>query len=349
MKKFRLLSIILIVIAYLCLASPAIAITNPTGTPPIAFGSGTPTIHKIFYNVYESGDRLLLAESYINYGLPAYYPTDYTASEAYIFQLLSINGTSVIISTTVWQYGDKPVGIYLTKAQSDNLSMSTVGTAYVMRITANPAIFPSITDDVNRVSVTLDSSDWIDQSVATSDPNKNPLRLKCVEMVNNIQAHDIPTYSYISIVSGVTYLSTTYGTNLFLSGVPSLNVFCPSLFQTTSSPMTATAPTSTGTYANTLTVSTNLWTSISDGLTAFGTWVGLPQKMAGGLVLLVLTIGACISISQKTQSGVAPIVLGALFPVVGAYLGLLSLGVIFIFTILVVMLSAWFFLTRGII
>ncbi len=329
----------------LFIASPVLAIGNPTS---IAFGSGTLPIHKIFYNVHETGDKLLLAESYVNYTLP--YPTDYTASQAYIFQLLSTDNTTVWVSTTVWQYGDKPVSIYLTKAQSDNLTTTygfAVGQALVMRITANPAIFPSIVEGTNMISATLAPTDWIDQSVATADPTTNPLRLKCVEMVTNIEAHDVPAHSYIITIEGVKYLSANYGTNLFLSGVPSLNVYCPSLFQTASSPMVSTAPTSTGTYALTLTPNAKLGADIGSRLTDLGTYLGLPQVMAGGLILLILTAFMCISIYQKTQSGVAPLVLGALFPVFGAYLGLLSLGVIFIFTILVVMLSAWFFLTRG--
>ena len=88
----------------------------PNNPDAINFGS-VALNYQAFYNVHETGDMLFMAESYIHW-VGANTPPA-ISSIAYIFELLSTNGLTVYASIPVWAYEDKPVSIYLTKAQVD--------------------------------------------------------------------------------------------------------------------------------------------------------------------------------------------------------------------------------------
>ncbi len=337
LNSFRVLIVVFIILASLFVSIPVYAIGNPND---IAFGSSTTPIAYAFKNVNETNDMLFLAESYIYY-TPTY-PTE-SSKQAFLFEILNAAGTSVLVSTPVWQYGDRPVSIYLTHLQADAIPLAP-NTEYKMRLTGNPALFPTLTEGTNMITATLSSDWWVDQALATAE--KNPLRNVIIQMLDNIEAEDapLPAVSYIKVVDGVEYLSSPYGANLFLGGVPQLGVFCPSAFQTITNPMEAPAPTSAGTYAGSLTPLGQMGATMATGLTNFGTWLGIPQQMAGGAVYLGMTAIFCGWTYKRSGHPILPICLGAILPALGAWLGLIPFAVLMIAVLLIVVLVVWHFL-----
>jgi hypothetical protein len=328
----------IVAVIILVIAAPVFAIGNPAS---IAFGTGASPYYRAFYDVYNSGDMLFAAESYIDYVSD---PTDYTAAEAFIFQLIDTDNTSVLSSTTVWSYGDRPTSMYLTPTQVTTLGL-TSGTAYVLRITANPSIFATITEGTNRVSATLTDEDWIDQGVATA--TSNPLRAFCITMATNMQNNDSPTDDYVVLVDGTDYISSPVARNYFLAGIPSLNIFVTDMFQTQTYAMTSPAPESTGAGAASYNATAALGTTMTRGITQLGEWLGLSDTWAGGIIMLLLTAGLCIYAYQRTENAIAPIVIGAAVPIIGVYYGMMDMAIIFMFAVVVVMLMAWYFFSRG--
>lgn len=323
--------------------SPVYAIGNPT---TINFGTGTTMVYNVFYNVLETGDWLITTEGYVYYTVP---PTDYTASEAFLFELLNTAGTAVLASTPLNSYGDRPISIYLTATQVGPTGLNlTVGGAYGLRLTGNPLVFASPTG--NTKTVYLNSGDYINQAGAT-DVN-NPLRDNLIMMATNIQAEDIlrgiitALTPYIVTVQGVRYL-TILGGSIFLEGINSLSNICPILFQSALEVLPGDIPESTGTYARTMTPERKWGTITANGLTNLGIFLGINQALAGSVMLFVLVIMLAVYVYKRTQSGIAMLMMVAATPFLGAYLALMPMALAFIFTIFIVVLVGYFFLSRG--
>lgn len=99
------------------LATPTLAISNPDS---ITFGTGTVARYKVFYNVYETGDMLFIAETYVHY---ASEPTDYTAEEAFSFNLMSSDLSATYLIANVPEYENKVISIYQTATQVTALGL----------------------------------------------------------------------------------------------------------------------------------------------------------------------------------------------------------------------------------
>jgi hypothetical protein len=173
----------------------------------------------------------------------------------------------------------------------------------------------------------------------------NPLKAFSLQIATNMQAEDGVT-TYITTVLGQRYLTTTGG-SLFLAGVHSLDAMCPSLFQAglaSLSPPTAYAP---GTYGASLTPLSQLGTTIANGLTNMGVFLGV-GSLSGSFVLMLALIIVAVYIFQRTQSGIAVVLLGGSAPVIGAYFGLMPLALAFTLGFFIIILMSWFFFSRGI-
>lgn len=329
-------SVTLALIVLIAMVSPVFAIANPDG---ITFGTGSEEMYEAFYNVYETGDMLFIAEYDLDY---ASAPTDYDADEAFFFEVLNVAGDTVLLSAPVPAYQNNIISIYQTAAQVTAASYAT-GTAYQYRVTGNPVIFATLTEGTNMVTRTLDAgADWIDQSTATAI--SDPLRIFCIDVATNLEAHDSATY--IVTIQGIDYINSD-GRDIFLAGIPSLSSFVTNLFQTGVVPMTADEPTSTGTYASTLSITNKLGASISGGFTNLGNWMGISQALAASLFLTIAMTILFFWLYQKTGNPIVVLVYGPILPLFGTYLGLIPLAIAFIVTLIVIMLLGYYFLTRG--
>jgi hypothetical protein len=335
-KLIRLFIVINMVLVFL-IPIPVHAIANPTS---IDFGR-----YQVFYDVLETGDWLIAAEGQVLY---AVYPTDYTADEAFLFEMLNAAGTSTLASTTLQSYGDRPIGIYLTAAQVTTLALTT-GTAYQLRITGNPSIFASQTG--NTITITLTAGDYTDQNLGVDNgvPTENDLRNFMIVMAEDIYTYDYgidPTIQPIWVsVQGYNYLTLT-GANIFIEGIPSLDVMCPILFKSGIKPMADDKPETTGAYASTLTPGQKWGATVANGLTQLGTYLGIGQALAGSVMLFVLVIMLAAFIYSKTESGISVLLMVAACPFLGAYLGLMPMALAFIFVVVIIVLLGYFFLSR---
>jgi len=342
-KRFLKLGLVLISILSIGLlwTMPVFALANPDA---ISFGAPTsiqPT-YRAFYNVNQTGDMLFMAESYVHY-----VSTPSTASNvAFLFELLSPSGTTVLASTPLWSYEDKPVSIYLTASRVTTLGL-TVNSMYGLRITGNPLIFTSLVEGTNMVTSYLDASNWSNQSL-NSATTLSPLRGFGLNMMTNIQVNDVPSTPYITTITGVTYITTT-GSAIMLSGVTGLDTWCPQLFQFSVSTIQNVTPPSSGAYAATLNPTGQLGTLTNNGFKYFGLFLGLGSNgvMAGGIIYIMLTLGAIVWMATKIQS---PLVLpiGTVGMItIGAFLGFIPLALLFMVIALITILTAIYFFTRG--
>lgn len=382
MYRFRLLTIVLTVVMVMILVvTPAFAITNPDS---LAFGTGTSPLYQVFENVNETGDMLFIAEGYVYYATT---PTDYTADEAFVFQVLDTDD-SVLLSTPLNSFGDRPISIYQTAAQVTALGLVS-GTSYQLRIRGNPTI-GIITENV---TATLDVTDYTDQSLATE--TLNPLRLFCLSMASNIEANDDPTQPYIIQVQGNNYLSitqndisaigyntitsntgytaevvdntttystsnttsiTTYtystasglsGTDIFTRGIPGIQTWVPSLFAASVAVVQEDNPTPSGAYATGLTVTSAFGTSVANIVSTTAAWLGVGTTMMGFILLGILAIAAAIFAQHRFESGTVTVVAVVLVGLVGAFLGLVPIAIMFIVVIGIALLMAILFFSKG--
>lgn len=335
MKKY-LLAIILALLLIVITVLPVYAIANPDSTPSFNY-------YEIFYNVLETGDMLITAEGKVIYAVE---PTDYTPEEAFSFELLNVAGTATIVSTPLQAWGDRPIGIYLN-ATSVTTKGLVVGTAYKMRITGNPLIFATQTG--NTITQTLDASDYTNQALGVDGgiPNDNELRNGMMTIAQHMEAYDSPASPYIAMVNGYRYLTLT-GEALFSAGIQGITIMCPILFQSGIAPIDGDPPEVTGTYASSLSAAQKWGSTAANGLTMFGTWLGINQALAGSVVMFAIVIAFGIYIYQKTESGITVLLMVAATPFIGAYLGLMPMALAFVLVIFIIVLLGYFFFSRGV-
>lgn len=330
-----LVPVVLGLLGALLIASPVLAIANPND---IDFGSGSTVKFKAFENVQETGDMLFIAECLLDYDPAPGTPTDYTAEEAFSFQLLNVAGDTVLLQTPITGYEDTVISIYQTATQVTALGLTTA-TAYKLRISGNPTIF-ELTEGTNMVTQTLDISEgWVDQALGVNGVN-SPLYIFCIAVVENIEAEMGAVHTVE--ISGIKLLDASGG-NLFLQGVPSLNMFLPELFQSSSIPMTAEDPASTGAYQTALTPTAQLGATMARSVTQMSTWMGVNSTTAGIIVSLILAFCFLPVVYFKTRNGSVTMIVASFFALACGYMGLFPLATAFIIASAVLILTGFLF------
>lgn len=377
------------------IVAPVLAISNPD--------SITLNRYKVFENVLEDDDMLFIVETNVYY---ATIPTDYDASGAFSFDVMNESGNTTLATTSLNDYGDRPISIYLTSSQVASLSLVS-GTAYILRVMGNPLIFASTTG--NTVNVTLAASDYIDQDLGDDGgvASENNLRNYLLAMAKDIQDNDEPINDYVVTVQGIQYISTKLnpstttgytsetesstsssntsaevtgnvteysggtsettsnttgeneylnidevwagisGADIFIEGISAITTMCPILFESGLSAISGDKPDGTGAYAAQLSALNQWGETTARGLSMLGEYLGINEELAGSLVLFILVALFAVVIYKKTESGIAVLLLVAVTPFVGAYLGLMPMALAFIFVIVIVVLMGYFFYSRG--
>lgn len=336
MKK-KLLSVILSLITLAILpATAALAISNPTS---IAFGTGTSTNrYNVFQNILETGDVLIAAETLVAYASD---PTDYTSQEAFNLELLDTTGTTVLFSSTIKKYGGGVNAIYLSASQVT--ANFTWGTAYILRIAGNPSIFGALVEGTNKVTKTLQASDYINDTPAGT--SLSGLRSFMITTAENLQTYDGVT-TYTTTNAAVTYITPT-GSNIFNAGVPGLSGMIPTLFSVSAGVFQYTDPAHGGAYAANRTIASSWNTGISNGITTLGSYLGVSDTLAGGLVAFIVIIIGLGYVTVKGMGRPAMAVCGTLLVFVCTYLGLIPMAFIFAVLTLIVVYGVYHLITRG--
>lgn len=327
--------ILLVIVGLLLIATPVFAITAPDSLSFVRYG--------VFCNVMEAGDMFFTAEARCIYAAE---PTDYTASEAFLFELVDTDGSTTLSSVPITDYGDRPIGIYLTAAQVTALGL-VVGNGYYLRVTGNPLITftPATVTPAMTVLVATDYDD-VELGVGDELPTDNPLRNLLIAMGTAMEDYDTPTLPYIIVVDGYKYLTPT-GAALFTVAFPGLNYACPILFQTSIEPMSGDLPESTGAYADSLTIFNKWGSSTQNGVSALADFLGVGVPLAGSLIMSVLGMALAIYIYQRTESGIVVLLAVVALPFIGAFMGLVNLALAFVIAIAITALLGYYFLSRG--
>tara|TARA_Y100000310_G_scaffold298018_1_gene331548 strand:- start:914 stop:1936 length:1023 start_codon:yes stop_codon:yes gene_type:complete len=328
--KRLLVSILLAVMSILLISFPVLAIANPDS---ITFGSGTIARYKVFENVNEAGDMLFVAECYVEYAAE---PSE-AAGEAFTFQVLNVAGDTVLLQRPISDYQDIVVSIYQTAAQVT--AAGFVSSAYKLRIAGNPAMFGAPNEGVNMVTATLDAaSDWLDQS--EFDGINSWLYVLLIAIVENIEAE--MSVDHTVEVGGVTYLDAS-GSTLFLAGIPSLNVFLPEIFQSTSTSMTAEDPASTGALQIATTPTAMLGGNMARSVTGMASFMGVSESTAGIIITSILGFVFLPVIYWRLRNGAITMIAASLFVIACGYFGLFPLAIAFIIAGVILILTAVLF------
>ena len=308
-----------------------LAIVNPDD---IGFTSSGEGRYKVFEDVHETGDMLFVAESYVHYVAT---PTDYTAPEAFSFQLLNVAGDTVILQTPIIDYEDTVISIYQTAAQVVALGLVS-GSAYNLRITGNPAQFGVTVEGTNMATKPLTAPDWLDQSEFSGVDSW--LYAFCITVVDNIEVSGGGTHT--AVVGGITYLDAS-GASIFLAGIPSLNVFLPEIFLVATSPMTADDPPSTGAYQTTLNPVAQLGGNIGASVAGMATFLGVSSTTAGIAISSFLAFIFLPVIYLKTRNSTISLIVLSFFAIICGYLGLFPIAIAFIIAGVILILTAFLF------
>jgi len=122
---------------------PVLAIANPISTV-INFSH-------VFENIFVDGDQIFYVRYDVDYAAP---PTEF-ASDTFLMALYDTDGTTLLFQRPLNYYEHDLISIYLTPAQA-----LTWGSAYVIKITGNPSIFPILTEGINLATRTLGALDY---------------------------------------------------------------------------------------------------------------------------------------------------------------------------------------------
>jgi len=326
-------------VALLLLTSPALA--TPANPDSIALNTA-----KVFQNIFTDGDRLFVGEFNIDYISPGNPEPDEDATDAFLLQLRSADGTTLIRATGVTDYQWNLTSIYFTPAQVTSANI-TWETSYKVRVTGNPALFGTLTEGTNMATKTLSPTDWNTDGTLTSS---ELLRLYCIDVAARME-DDSGVTLLATTASGVSVLNPT-GTILFLAAIPSLSSALPGLFQVSSSTTNLPAVPVVATYEEATTIGGKLGTSIENSFKGIGEWlIGVDNPRATGMaaglwiMLLMLTVMSIVFLNSGSTTGA--IILAIPIAAMGAYVGAIPLTLLLTVGLLAVAYTGYFIWLRG--
>lgn len=338
--KRLILASLLATIVVLSVVMPVWAIANPD--------SITMPRYDAFANVYETGDMLFECETKVVYAVP---PAD-ASTLTFAFQVLDAAGVVIFGQQPLFAYQNKLASYYFSAAQVTALGL-VKGTQYKLRITGTPAYFPVPVEGTSMVTSTLSagfpSASWIDESgvpITQRTQANDALIMFNINIAKDLQTYDSPASPYWTTVQGADYL-TQVGTSLFLQGVPFLMNYVPQLFQSGSTNNYVSPVPTSGAGQTNLTTTNQLGANIANAITNMGAFLGFGPTMAGFALTFFLMIICSIVVYAKVQHPVAPLAVSIVILVVGGYLGMITLSILFAFAIVMVLLLLWFFFSRG--
>lgn len=253
-------------------------------------------ISGLVYPSYITSGDLLFTLEYINI-YPPY--VDETTGEGVVepelyfaVRLLDVDGVTVVASTPMMQWGNKPGAIYLNAAQAVSI---TPGGAYYLEIygifTGNPS-----------ASYQLVATDW-----------NGSIGGWVIASAHDMESYYSTTFTVYSPVVSGTVLDEEGGV-IFTAGIPYLMETHPELFQVMVISHEFTTP------ATQVTPLAGDWelqlgAGISGVFNSMGTMFGLDGQYIGASLLFLLYLGLVVSVGVK--GGTPLIAVAIAFPIVG--------------------------------
>jgi hypothetical protein len=203
-------------------------------------------------------------------------------------------------------------------------------------------MFASMVEGTNMVTLALTPAEWIAGSLATTPTF---LYTYLYSVMNSMNTALSPTVIMVSSVEGNVLNSA--GRIYFTEGIPGIDAVVPSLFQTSVSSLEIVPVSSTGALATELTITNKLGAQIANSFALLGTWLGISTAMAGGLFLAGICLFVMYLVYLYSGSTTASMLLAIPFLLIGAWSGLLPLGIMFTISIIVIAYMSYHLWLRG--
>jgi len=306
-NRLRILVLLLVVLFVFSFTIPVLAIADPDSIELISV--------RIYTNIYEAGDWLVLCEANIAYNST---PAE-NATEAFGFVLR--DGLNITAAGEVLSYGHNLGIIYLGASDVDDRGLTWGNSSYNVSVMGLPGYFPSPVEDVSMDTKTLGGC-WITGTFA-----------ECREYLGNriiLLAGLIEESREEEWLSANNKLNET-GREWVLMAMPYLNLIIPDIFEPVSSTPGYTPPDYNPEYEDTLL--TRAGVRLTGVLNGLGQWItGKPNMgvLFGGLGLAILYFILAGRIFVATGSVPASIAISIPFLIGGNLVGLLPLSITFI-------------------
>lgn len=307
MKGLIVVGLVLLVMFMLMMPLSVYAIGDPEGG--VSIGDCN-----VFTSVLEPDDQLYFVRYDVSYSPEP--PED--ASDTWQMAIYDTDGVTLIPGATrpLNFYQHNIISMYFTAAQVATLSLTPLS-EFKVKIMGNPAVFDPITEDVNMQTVTLAASDWKELS----------------DLVTYLlaQAQILEDDWPLITLLGDTGLLNSTGAYYFLLAIPGLSNFAPEAFEITTTTYTFTPGVFTHDYESDL--ADKKGERLTEGLENFGGWLGISGNWMSFLLVGVLFAVFAGATFSATKQPIIGLMMGFLVIMCSAWVGLVSLTMIFIIVI----------------
>lgn len=296
-----LLSSVLVTALFLALIVPGVALADQSDPDSVP----APVVTNAYRNLIETGDQLYLIYANIPYGsIP-----DALVTEAFFWQLIDTDGSTVIGTTTGTPFNDSGYGYNVFSMYFSADNAPTWDQVYTIRLSGNPSIF----DDPPAFDFILGTGDF--SGLTETIGVKSELALRILVIAGDLQIRwglDADT-TLVNAQETGTVLSAR-GETFFRGAIFGLQAMAPGVFQIGVGTITATDREWETEYtANITTQYTGTWveTSQTAGATFFNKSYDL-VSLIFLLVILAAIVIAHVSVLKTTVwSGMIDVVLVA--------------------------------------
>lgn len=320
MKLVRLLLVtILMGLVSLGLVTPVYA-TVPV-TNPISMSIDSV---RIFQNVFETGDELVVVEEHVMYTADPSTPATQTFS-------MQFNTASGNFSRPLQYYDYNFNAIYLTAAEA--VPFPSAGSIVIM---GSPTYFSTISEGVNQKTYVLSGGEWVTGTTAYS---QSVLGSWCLALAQSFQ-----TSWTITLL--VNNLLNSTAAPFFLTVIPGLETITPTIFAQSTSYITTSTP-APNTKAYETDLLSRIGPTLSSAITGLSAVTNIPYTLMSLLLTAIMffIVGGSIFAATGSPALVIPISFPFLFA--ATVVGLIPLSVIFfIVGIVVVIFGITFVLGR---
>lgn len=310
--------IAMLIALFLGVATPVFAVDDPDY---ISIGDVY-----VFRDLLEDDDQLFFMRYDVSYNTT---PSE-DADETFQMAIYDTDETTILWNRPLNYYQHNVISIYLSA--DDALTWNE---AYVIRVEGMPSVFSPLTEDTNRQTLTVSSSNYKERA------DMDDILLAQAEILEADADWD-----GVTLVSA-GYLTTT-GTYYFTQAIPNLGTIAPDILVYSMSYPTPTNTTWNTSYIDTL--ESHQGTKLQGAIQNIADTFGLDEGMTGvWLVSMLYLVTAGVIYAATRDPGVSILCAFPVYPV-AAWLGIgggtIMMLVISGFAIAGIMFAVHFFLAR---
>lgn len=320
MKYLRIGLILIILSAVLAFATPAYADMANPDTPPEIIAIN------VYRNLLQTGDRLFLI--YVN--IPYATEPDLPVTQAFIWRLFAMDGTTEKGSTVGYAFKDGGYGYNLYSMYFDNTTGVTWNLEYPLRLYGNPLVF----DTPPTYNFTVPTSAY--STLSDTDDEQAELAARILDIAIDLDSRWglSVDYSLLSQMGGSTVLSV-YGEAFFRGAIYGLQAMAPGVFCFIIGDVTAGDRDWELAYSENL---TDQWsgTWVETAREAGASLFSLDYDLASIILLLGLCVGVIVANVQLTGDAWNGMIDASVVLILGARLGMYPMGFLGLFAALCV-------------